>query len=511
MSTRPDARVPAGCLHCGATSTLRHLAPGGRLCDRCYRQSRAEPCSRCGRTRIVHTRIAAGPLCSSCSAARKPHQPCGSCGNLRAVMGRRSDGAPLCKACRPTPRRACAVCARVTKAVARTPDGPICDRCYSAPPRPCGSCGRSQTIKRRATGGEPDLCGTCVNRPLTSCAACGLVRRCDDRARQPFCLPCLALAQTSTETGLQPAGPGQLPSRHPGLACTTCGATSGLIRKGTCSRCYTIRRLHDVLADPHLGIPAQLQPLITALASWNHSNSVSEWLQRPGGLLLLQLAHHAHDEPITHQLLDTLPPNRHLTNLRGVLVASGVLPERAEPLERIEPWLDQLLDDQPTPHHALIRQFALWHVLRRARRRAKQRTLTLGAAGTIRAQIRAALDFLAWLDQHDKILADLDQNDIDRWLTSTAPNRYRLQAFLAWTRQRHLTTRLTIPKQPRSQPGQFLPEPDHWKLLSRCLHDPTLPLDVRTAGALLLLYGQFPARLTQLTTQHIHRQDHDTY
>src|SRR6266516_3097438 len=41
------------------------------------------------------------------------------------------------------------------------------------------------------------------------------------------------------------------------------------------------------------------------------------------------------------------------------------------------------------------------------------------------------------------------------------------------------------------------------ELLSRCLRDPGIPLDVRTAGALLLLYGQFVSRLTRLTAADI--------
>ena len=37
-----------------------------------------------------------------------------------------------------------------------------------------------------------------------------------------------------------------------------------------------------------------------------------------------------------------------------------------------------------------------------------------------------------------------------------------------------------------------------------------MPLDVRTAGALLLLYGQFVSRLTQLTTTCIEQHGPDT-
>jgi hypothetical protein len=47
-------------------------------------------------------------------------------------------------------------------------------------------------------------------------------------------------------------------------------------------------------------------------------------------------------------------------------------------------------------------------------------------------------------------------------------------------------------------------------LLSRCLRDPGIPLDVRAAGALLLLYGQFVSRLTRLTAADIEQHGPDT-
>jgi hypothetical protein len=57
-----------------------------------------------------------------------------------------------------------------------------------------------------------------------------------------------------------------------------------------------------------------------------------------------------------------------------MLVSSGVLPARNEHLERLAPWLEHLLDDRPAHHARLIRPFAHWFVLRRARRTAARRT-----------------------------------------------------------------------------------------------------------------------------------------
>jgi hypothetical protein len=52
------------------------------------------------------------------------------------------------------------------------------------------------------------------------------------------------------------------------------------------------------------------------------------------------------------------------------------------------------------------------------------------------------------------------------------------------------------------------PPAARWQLLSHCLDDATMPLDVRAAGALLLLYGQFVTRIVRLTTADL---CHDTY
>ncbi|MCX5174581.1 hypothetical protein [Streptomyces virginiae] len=48
-----------------------------------------------------------------------------------------------------------------------------------------------------------------------------------------------------------------------------------------------------------------------------------------------------------------------------------------------------------------------------------------------------------------------------------------------------------------------LDEDSHWELLHQCLTDADLPLDVRGAGAILLLFGQHLTRITALTTQAV--------
>jgi hypothetical protein len=61
-----------------------------------------------------------------------------------------------------------------------------------------------------------------------------------------------------------------------------------------------------------------------------------------------------------------------------------------------------------------------------------------------------------------------------------------------------------------SERNGLITEDSRWQLLGRCLRDPGIPLDVRTAGALLLLYGQFASRLTRLTAADIEQHGPDT-
>jgi hypothetical protein len=61
-----------------------------------------------------------------------------------------------------------------------------------------------------------------------------------------------------------------------------------------------------------------------------------------------------------------MPPGLAVHRLRQTLVHTGVLPERADYIERLVPWLDQLLADQPTVRAQVIRTYTHWSLLRRS-------------------------------------------------------------------------------------------------------------------------------------------------
>ena len=148
-----------------------------------------------------------------------------------------------------------------------------------------------------------------------------------------------------------------------------------------------------------------------------------------------------------------------------------------------------------------------WFVLRRARRAAPRRRYETKASYHVRTKIRVALKFLAWLDTLQLDLANVDQANVDRWLTEGITRAREFRSFLAWARSHRLTRELRVPFPARSQPEAMLDEPDRWQLLERSLQDTAAPLDTRAAAALILLYGLPLIRVRSLTTDHLEQND----
>jgi hypothetical protein len=202
-----------------------------------------------------------------------------------------------------------------------------------------------------------------------------------------------------------------------------------------------------LLAGPGGEVSAQLHPLFTALTKVTNPATVVTWLGKSRSAHLLgSLARTG--SPVTHDLLDDLPQTQALRYIRDMLVSSGVLPARNEHLERLAPWMEHVLEDKPAHHARLIRPFAHWFVLHRARRVAARRTFTRGSADFARARILAALDLLSWLDERAQDLHGLTQADLDRWLTDGTTTR-------------------------RALAGD-----DHIHQPDRCLTDEAMPLDL---------------------------------
>ena len=545
--------VPA-CAGCGkVTAGLRRMTAAGRVCGACAARGSTATCARCGRVARINARRPEGGICSACYGRdEQVVTECSGCGRRRRPAARMPDGSARCQFCATRPARACSACGQQRTVAGSTGTGPVCASCYQAPQRPCGRCGRVRKIARRATATDPDLCYGCYQGALAVCSVCGQSRPCQRiSSGSPICRQCrprpprqcFRCGQARPVQADWPAGPVCVGCyehirRHPG-ECASCGTVRPLIGASqhgpvcgpcagapaldyTCRECGRSGQIHshhrcfscvlagrtaDLLTGPGGQVPAQLQPLLTALATAAHPATVLHWVSASKSAGLLgTLA--SSGQPITHELLDDLPQTQPLHYIREMLTAAGVLAARNEHLERLAPWLEQQLKDKPPGHAMVIRPFAHWFVLRRARRAAAQRTYSRGSADFARARILAALDLLSWLDHRGLTLSALTQPDLDQWLADGATTRRNARYFLQWAHTRGLTPALTVPLPSRTGPARLLAHDDHIQQLDRCLTDEAMPLDLRVGGALVLLFGMLVSRVTQLTKDDVtdHRQ-----
>jgi hypothetical protein len=545
---RPPA-VPA-CAGCGKiTPDLRRRIASGRACATCAASRSTGTCARCGQVKRINARRDEGGICSACYAKdEQVLEDCSGCGRRRRPAARMPDGSARCQFCATRPLRTCCACGKLCTVAGTTDAGPVCASCYQQPQRPCGRCGRPRKIAKRATADSPDLCYGCYQGASAICSVCGETRSCQRIASgSPICRncrtrtprPCFRCGRSRPVQADWPIGPVcvgcyEHVRRHPAacgrcrvvrpligsdergeLICGPCAGASGLdytcrecgrggeIHSGRrCYRCVLAGRAQALLSDRAGDVSPQLQPLVAAFSTVTNPATVVNWLGKSRSARLLgQLADSGH--PITHGLLDDLPQTQSLHYVREMLVSSGVLPARNEHLERLAPWLEHLLRDKPAGHVRLVRPFAHWSVLRRARRVAAHRAYGRGSADFARARVLAALDLLSWLDHRGQPLDALTQADLDQWLTEGTTTRRAVRYFIQWARARHLTGDVSVPLPPRSEPVRLLGEDDHIRQLDRCLSDDSMPLDLRVGGALILLFGLLVSRVMQLTKNDV--------
>ena len=545
------------CHRCGKERTLPYRDDGAGICRGCYNKKRLKICVRCSELGIPTVREPGGTICSRCAA----HDPsrihtCHMCGKTARVYYR-IDGNPVCQNCGPRKLHTCSSCGREnTPAHALTEHGPLCSRCYHRNRlHLCCKCGQETAYARLvATAMDAWICYRCWVPPTRTCSVCGIDKPCGRRTSgQPICSSCrsrrtrkrvcvqcsrIVKIQTTLPIGAvcRPcyrqlrrtpapcAGCGQI---RPLVGIDThgsriCGPCSGDARNWRCRRCGTVgllientyclscsveSRVQDLLTSPSGRLHPQLADVATFLLDENPRERTHQLLNRAQWITLLRSLVESGD-PITHASLDRLKQDNHVRHLRSVLVHTGVLDGRSNDLDTVDAWIDELLDDLPHEIALLLRPYAAWSVLHRARHRAQGGGAHPPAAGSVsryaRARITAAAQFLTWLTDHDLDLAGARQVDVDRWLDNGTTTRQRLRDFLRWANSHHLAADLHVPSLGREGlPQHILGDDQHWALLRRCLRDPDLDLTLRVAGALLLLYAQIPTRIVELTADDI--------
>jgi len=231
--------------------------------------------------------------------------------------------------------------------------------------------------------------------------------------------------------------------------------------------------------------------------------TVSSWLDSSATPAIL------HDiktrtRPLTHETLDELPAGKPVEHLRSVLVATGALPPRDEQTARLERWITITIAGRDNRgERELLHRYAVWHLLRRLRRRTGGAETTYSQLVGVRRHVRAAITLLDWLATRDLTLARARQSALDAWLTSgEAVGCREAGHFVRWAR-RHKLTSLDFPATRWGGPARVIDTEARWEQARRLLNDSALKPGDRVAGLLVLLYAQWPSVIRRLTLDHV--------
>ncbi|MBV9450712.1 MAG: hypothetical protein JO345_32960 [Streptosporangiaceae bacterium] len=274
-------------------------------------------------------------------------------------------------------------------------------------------------------GEHPQPARAAVSRlpalPVLTCSICGQDRPCGTSRLTglPWCPPCQDRFARCVSCGqVKPIGSGTLAEPHcrgctvpafPGYpVCATAP------RPGQCARCRLELRLRELLTSPDDGIHPSLHPLKDALAATDPPGTALRWLaKKPVATALTGIA--AGRPQLAHAELDHLEQTPILAHLRSVLVVTETLPPRDEQLARLECFISGVIATRTDPdQRQILRRYAVWHLLRRLRRRNNGQPATIQQYGVVHQQVRAAVALLDWLTAQHLTLASCGQADLDR-------------------------------------------------------------------------------------------------
>lgn len=528
--------VAPRCARCGKVSAHLPIPDPdgvGHICMTCHGRTRRAVCGICGIEKIVRSRVNGVLACSNCERRHGRQEECRVCSRTSPVAARNDDGTALCHRCAPRRLYDCHLCGQSRPAATVTADGATCSSCYRAPARRCGRCGQVRPVKKRADVTGPDLCAGCHRGPVATCSRCGRTRPCryassdaplcfacvpvgTDRCHRcsqdrPICArwpigavckhcyiylrshpqPCPGCAAVRPLIGIDPTGRtvcGPCVGMDVDHECRRCG-TASTLNRGRCTACH-LTDLLDELAATAVGKPnaGQVRALADALTKTDRPVTVLFWLRYSHSAKVFN-QRLGSGAKLTHAALDDMLPAKPVHYIREVLVAADVLPTRDEHLERINAWLTVRLNSVEPPLAAVIRPYATWFLIHRTRRKHPDGQTPATTAASVRARINVAIGFLEDLHRQDTDIRQLTQPLLDAWLVANPARRTPIQPFIAWTNRHRLTRRLSVPGKPRTTPSTFLDEDELARQLAVCTEPGPMPLALRTAAALILLFG----------------------
>jgi len=474
-------------------------------------------CHGCGRRGLALTRTGVTGWCKRCRAHQLA-KACSHCGRVGVVVGRTAAGGALCFRCAPRPQRTCGCCGRVGLIARRARDGEpdICNSCFRPPAAVCGVCGKDKPCRFVAEG-HP-ICQSCAPRRQLVCAHCGELRPASARWPEgPVCESCyrqgLRRRGNCVSCGEQrrlvdPPGPRAIRcstcAKHDplGRVCVACGIEDLTYEGGCCVRCSLSRRADALLSGNDGRVSPELAPVRDAIVAARQPYSAHNWLRSSvAAAILADISSGA--LALSHEALDAHPRRRAVAFLRQLLVTHGALAVRDEPLAALETWIVSRLAPVADPdQHRILKSYATWRVMRRARIRAARSPQPRTVTAYPRACLTAAIAFNDWLDRRGVTLGNCTQGDIDAWSEHAGGSAYQLADFLDWAAGAKHMTPLTLTNRP-SNDGPAMDDQLRWTLVERLLHDGDIPLGDRVAGCLVLLYAQQHSRIVALRVDQV--------
>lgn len=292
------------------------------------------------------------------------------------------------------------------------------------------------------------------------------------------------------------------------FACTECGSEEHPYGYTRCARCHVRELLTDVFTDPSTGqIHPRLMPVFDLLTTSRRPQTTYWWLTKPGSIAQDVLGGMARGQlAISHDTFrDLLPVDRRHCYLRDLLASTGVLEPYWPAIERIQPWLVDLLAEHPAAHAEVLNRFAHWHVLRRLRQHATADTLTSGVINSARSSIRAAARLLTWADRHGATIGELSQSELEQYFAEHRGARSSAMTFLIWLGTSRINTQVRVTHPQQTLPQVTMSDEARWRGVELLLHDTTINSHSRVAGLFLLLFAWPLNRILRLTHEQVHQ------
>jgi hypothetical protein len=286
--------------------------------------------------------------------------------------------------------------------------------------------------------------------------------------------------------------------------CPVC-TTTWQLSTSPCQRCALDQQVRDLLGDAAGTVPDELAPFHQALTTAERPDIAMTWIARSKARHLLERIG-SDARPVTHDLLDELPADKVLAHLRSVLVASGALPPRDERLVALEKWITATVQARHgLAERRILHGYAVWHHLRRLRRRLGEDHTSRLQDLNVRCHVTAADNFLTWLASHGLGLDACTQPDLERWMADpAASHRDETGHFVRWSVEHRHASGLTYGTVRWTGPLSPIDSEKRWANARRLLNDDSLPTQDRVAGLLLILYAQKISTISQLTVEDVH-------